>query len=783
MWIVIASKLANILGSAERSYMRTRLWYISVVVVAIVGLSPSCYPDAIENESIKVSWNSSSKSVSLHHKPSGVEFVSQVSLLGENEDANVVAIHNDIFGRGRALSFKHPDGQLSQILVFDGCPFALIRGTLHHSGSNEKVVANVPFPTCTIAERMVSNELVTMGTGGLLAVDENPGSYAWLATVEPQSRNGVVAGWLTHDRGSGVLFSRMAGRAASIDGRIDYGRLVIPPDGDVQLETFAIGYFEDARLGLEAWADAVARVYDVRLPSQPTGYCTWYSKPHGGASDERHLAELSAFAADTLKPAGFSVVQIDDKWQSGESTNGPRRNFTTHAPEGPYPGGMKAAADMIKNLGLTPGIWFMPFAGTYYDPFFADHQEWFVRGEDGLPYETKWGGACLDMTHPGAREHLRSVVDRITAEWGYEYLKIDGLWTGTATPLRYVNSGYVDDGIGDARFHDPSKTNIEAYRSGLRLVREAAGPNVFILGCNGPQNMRSYGGAMGLVDAMRVGPDNGLAWKQLLRGPLFGSRHYFLHGRVWYNDPDPVYVRETMPLNHAQLICSWVAVSGQLSLSSEWLPGLPAERLEILKRTLPSHGLLPRPVDFFDRDLPQLWTVVDERKQPQRTIVGAFNWEKQPQEIGASLARMGLNPDAEYVAYDYWQDKLVPRLRDSMSLTVAGESCRVLAVRSLSDVPQLLSTSRHVTQGIVDVVKEQWSDSARTLSGVSQVIGDEDYELRIVLPNLQWKVKATRAVNIEGTAIDSVLRQEDLLVRFQTIPASSGKITWEVEFE
>ena len=57
--------------------------------------------------------------------------------------------------------------------------------------------------------------------------------------------------------------------------------------------------------------------------------------------------------------------------------------------------------------------------------------------------------------------------------------------------------------------HDPDKTNIEAFRSGLKLVREAAGKDVFLLGCCASQNMRSYGGAFGLVDAMRVGPDNG----------------------------------------------------------------------------------------------------------------------------------------------------------------------------------------------------------------------------------------------------------------------------------
>ena len=45
-------------------------------------------------------------------------------------------------------------------------------------------------------------------------------------------------------------------------------------------------------------------------------------------------------------------------------------------------------------------------------------------------------------------------------------------------PQIYVNDAYKEDGIGDAVFHDPDKTNIQAYRDGLRLVREAAGRDV-----------------------------------------------------------------------------------------------------------------------------------------------------------------------------------------------------------------------------------------------------------------------------------------------------------------
>ncbi len=38
---------------------------------------------------------------------------------------------------------------------------------------------------------------------------------------------------------------------------------------------------------------------------------------------------------------------------------------------------------------------------------------------------------------------------------GLTYFKMDGMWTGSATKQIYVNSGYRDEGIGDAVFHDP----------------------------------------------------------------------------------------------------------------------------------------------------------------------------------------------------------------------------------------------------------------------------------------------------------------------------------------
>lgn len=801
----------------ERQCSKALLSVGASLLTATVALAQPL-ATVIENATLKVQYISPGGYFLLVAKPSQRTFISLGTLSRGAGVAAMTNVADKTFGAGQAIKVSYPDGSKDWITVFPNLPFALFRSSIHNRGKKTSVTQRIKTLTARVDLGKPVAQLTTLGTGGLLAPDKNPGSYVWLAVAEPQTRKGVVFGWLTHDRGSGVLFSKVDGNAVQVDAQIDYGKLRITPGKSEELETLAIGYFDDARLGLEAWADAVAKVYDIHLPPQPAGYCTWYSKPHGGAADEKHLAELATFSATNLSPFGFSVVQIDDKWQEGISTNGPKRNFTTHKSDGPYPSGMEAAADNIKSVGLVPGIWFMPFAGTYYDSFFAEHQDWFVKRENGKPYETAWGGACLDMTHPGARAHLRDVASRICRDWGYQYIKIDGLWTGTGTKQQYVNSGYKDDNIGDAAFNNPDKTNIEAYRDGLKLLREAVGKKVFILGCNGPQNMRSYGGAFGLVDAMRVGPDNGADWNRLTRGTVFGSRHYFLHGRIWYNDPDPVYVRAEMPLHHAQLICSWVALSGQLNLSSEWIPGLPPERLNILKRTMPGHGLLPRPADLFENDPPRLWLLTDgpergvyaasgferratwnprtppdisaskrrEGRAPIRDVIGVFNWESQEQKFDCPLDKLGLDANTEYVAFDYWQNALVPAIKGRLQIAVPAESCRVIAVRPRANHPQLLSTSRHITQGIVDVLEEKWDARKKTLSGRSSLVSGDAYELRIVA-EAGGKLYAADAVEVssndKAASVKAASVTDDKLVRATIISPTSRDVSWTVKFK
>ncbi|HUT22864.1 MAG TPA: glycoside hydrolase family 36 protein, partial [Sumerlaeia bacterium] len=494
------------------------------------------------------------------------------------------------------------------------------------------------------------------------------------------------------------------------------------------------------------------------------------------------------------------VVQVDDKWQNGPARAGPCADYSTHRPDGPYPSGMQATAKKIAAAGLTPGLWFLPFASDPRLPAFKDHRDWFVHRKSGRLHKVRWAGTCLDMTHPGAREYLRGIVSRITREWGFKYIKIDGLWSGMAAKLTYPEPKCREDKLSDAVFHDPAKTNVEAYRDGLALVRDAAGEDVFILGCCAAQNMRTLGASMGRVDAMRIGRDIGASWEAILPCATIGAHLYFLQGRVWHNDPDCLMLREPLTLEQARAWGSWIALSGQLNIVSEWLPGLPPERLEIVKRSMPNHGLCARPLDLFENPLPGIWHLAAGQGENRRHVVGFFNWLPENEtSYHLPLTRLepdgGLSPRREpdqepsYVGFDFWSNEFLPPIRGALSATVEPGSCRVLALRRERGHPQVVSTSRHVAQGIGDVIREEWKPRSKTLQGSSLVVPGDPYELRIAVPSAEWRLKragvsarnansgVTVAWEQSGTGIRVVLDAPDR-------PSARGpqRVAWEVGF-
>nr|WP_062330609.1 glycoside hydrolase family 36 protein [Herbidospora sakaeratensis] len=286
-------------------------------------------------------------------------------------------------------------------------------------------------------------------------------------------------------------------------------------------------------------------------------WCTWYAY-YEGITEEQLGKDLAGLAG-----LPYDVVQVDDGWQ---------RIVGDWEPNDKFPSGMAALAGRIGAAGMRPGLWLAPFIvlpGAEPDP------EFLLRDAAGNPVEAghNWGAAywALDLTHPGVQEHLRGLIHRVVHEWGFTYLKLDFVNAGAVPGVRHS---------GAARE--------QAYRDGLRLIREAAGPEVYLLGSGGLLLP-----SLGLVDGMRSGPDVAPMWANyatddpsdaMAYNAVVNSLHRLWHAPLLQVDPDVVYFRSRLNLlTDAQMawlqdlaaICGFRAVSDPPS----WLSPAELERL------------------------------------------------------------------------------------------------------------------------------------------------------------------------------------------------------------
>ena len=639
-----------------------------------------------------------------------------------------------------------------------------------------------------------AQKLKAVGSQGFTTLEENTGSAMYLAVAEPKSRRGVVAAWITSEYGSPFVMSAVSNGVAVLRPELQFGRV-----GAKGHETFVLGAFDDCRLGLEAYADAVAEHYDIRLKPQISGYTTWYDDKYGysngfGAGTPASAREFADAAARLgLKDFGLDFFQIDDYWQAGPADiNGPAKNFTRVNPCGPFAEGMKPTADYLRSKRLLPGLWFMPFAGTFKDrSHWGDEEALFVKDrKTGAPYETSWGGTCLDMTNPEAVRYMQDVTRRICREWGYGYIKYDGMWMGMGCKLSGKDA-YAPDDYDEQVFADPSETGVGAYRRGVKAMREAAGEDTFILACNLRQNIRAMGATYGLADACRIGGDNGPIDKfpkRYMIGVQNGTPRYFLNGRVWYSDPDPVYVRDAVSLDRARLFATWTSLAGMLYNFSDWLPALSMERVEVLKRTMAPHGVKTvRPVDFFERTLANAWVL----EKGDVRIFGLCNWDvKAPLKVDYPAAYAGLDPEKTYVGFDFWRNEFVQPFKGALKAEVAPCACRAIACVPVGDAPVLVSTSRHVASPVFETSDVEWTGDSwwrrifsmdPELRGNSKVVAGDRYELRLYVPE-GWKVvrwTPDAELTVQGSARSE---KDGPFVRLAFVPRKTGTVEWRVSF-
>jgi hypothetical protein len=175
-----------------------------------------------------------------------------------------------------------------------------------------------------------------------------------------------------------------------------------------------------------------------------------------------------------------------------------------------------------------------------------------------------------------------------------------------------------------------------------------------------------------------------------------------------------------------------------------------------------------------------VWLLSDTRQDPRRDVVGIFNWEDTEKTFDYDLHWLGLEPGITYCVFDFWENRKIEDISGRMRITVPPQSCRILAVRSVAEHPQVLSTSRHVTQGIVDLLEEKWDESNRTLRGRSKVVPGDVYEIRVAT---RREVESFSAAGKRSASLKTELQQSSGLLRGRIEPIDTQEVFWEMKFK
>jgi alpha-galactosidase len=405
------------------------------------------------------------------------------------------------------------------------------------------------------------------------------------------------------------------------------GGAVLGPGHQRSLHPVIVEEGGDASELLEAWAGRVGSTSGARATAPyQVGWCSWYHYFHDVTEED--IRSNLARAADWP----FDVFQVDDGYQAaiGDWLDTNQR----------FPTALDGLAAAIAAAGPAPGIWLAPFLAAPDSQVAADHPDWIVPWVDGSHplvgmWNPGWGGLtlALDTTRPEVLGHLESTA-RSLVEAGYRYLKLDFTYAPSL----------------DGQWHDRSLTPAERVRAGFDAIRRGAGDDVILLGCGAP-----LGATVGVVDAMRIGPDVAPHWhlpETEWHPPGYGATtpatasawsatlaRSFMHRRLWLDDPDCLMLRTDRTDMSDRQVEAWahaVAASGGLAVVSDDLALLDPRARRLLDEVV-SVG---REVDQrAARNRPPRCPDLLDTRVPTTLESGPFRLQGDPTAGTASLER------------------------------------------------------------------------------------------------------------------------------------------------
>jgi len=676
------------------------------------------------------------------------------------------------------------------------------------TSSRAQLIGHAPAPPQRILARLLDRDgtpVDWVGTGEVAVT--YGGSYTHNPSFLPRSNPDCAYFALGQVSANGFhsLFDRPSDVAIDFDPGSSLSRnavdrnlldVTIPVPGNARIRVIP-DYFTK-QLGMPFYVS----YNDAGFPTAPMVWSSWTS--YYERVTEADIVQNADWIGAHLAPYGFQFVQLDDGYDRGPKGV---HSWTTDWEQSKFPHGPKWLADYIHSKGLRAGIWLVPNSQA---SSLAQHPGWYLHYNNGdivMDYNTP----ALDSSNPEVLNFLHQEFTTLH-DWGYDYFKIDG---------EHAIPKYVPN-VDLSRLYDKTIDPLVAYRKRLSVVRDAIGPDSFVEGdiAGTPLN------GVGYIDSFFNGDDLYDNWQGMYA--LFSSINanaffnhitaYTMPGEGMALEPqmsfeegehkrNPTAV-ETMrerefpltgfgtSLPEARTVVSFVSLTGVAYSIASIMPELPQERVELLQKTLPTLPIFP--IDLFSRGTDMGWDkfkhttpdeyihnypeVLDLRiKAPAGTfdVVGLTNWRSWDEHRELDFdQKLGLDPNQRYIAFDFWNQKILGVFQRSIGVDIAPHDTRVIHLHPLLKRPQLVGNSRHIS-GSYSVLSVDWDEGTNTLRGSVQSIPGSPYTLWIYVPAEATVAQVAASAGNHELPVTHAQDGNSLRVTFT---GTSDPVEWQIRF-
>ena len=459
------------------------------------------------------------------------------------------------------------------------------------------------------------------------------------------------------------------------------------------------------------------------------------------------LTETDALAENPMFqpncPGGIDYIQLNAILESelGVFTQGSEASVSQNREE------MQAITSHIRAKGFKAGIRFNPFCAALDSALVQSHPTYCIQektpSRGGRRYSRRHSArngskpatvhlpesgkevALLDVSHPEVQSRIREQIKQIVGECGYSFINADF----TAYTMGLTNASH------NLRWRDSSLTSVELYRLAGKLLREAVDEaraenvplkdDILLAGYNAVP-----GPCLGSIDVntpllspslSAVGAASNRAndsWHHQ-RGTKHRLSRYAAHLRehnvLWGHVFGEIAVNEPRPVNEAIVEMTAAALSGGTVLCADQFTTLTSSRADYLAKIFPLTGKAATPIDLYDEPFPKIWCLPVSTPREAWYLAAVFNWDDYENDAHFELETLGLPKSKEFLVHDFWMRQYLGKVSNSVTLlNIPPRSAKLLCFREEQNVPQLLATDMHYTQGGVEILSAGWDTHSQS---------------------------------------------------------------------